>query len=66
MLFTRVLTKSLKYAGIWGLCGAKWIKMGPYGGHVLLHIYLNRYNMIVNGLVLIVIIFYSMTIYAVK
>jgi hypothetical protein len=66
MPFTRLLTKSLKYAGIWGLCGAKWIKMGAYGGHVPLHIYLNRYIMIVNGLVLIVFIFYSMTIYAVK
>ena len=52
--------------GICGLCGAKWIKMGAYGGHVQLHIYLNRYNMIVNGLVLIVIIFYDLTIYAVK
>jgi hypothetical protein len=52
--------------GIWGLCGAKWIKMGAYGGHVPLHIYLNRYNMIVNGLVLIVFIFYDLTIYAVK
>jgi hypothetical protein len=46
MLFTRALTKSLKYAGIWGLCGAKWIKREVYGGHGLLHIYLNRYNII--------------------
>jgi hypothetical protein len=66
MPFTRALTKSLKYAGIWGLCGAKWIKMGAYGALVPLHIYLNRYNTIRIDSKLIVIIFYSMTIYTVK
>jgi len=52
--------------GIWGLCGAKWIKMGAYGGHAPLHIYLNRHNMIVIQGYSIVIISYDLTIYAVK
>jgi hypothetical protein len=47
MPFTRVLTKSLKYAMDMATCGAKWITMEDYGGHDPLHVYLSIYNLVV-------------------
>jgi hypothetical protein len=47
MPFTRVLTKSLKYAMDMATCGAKWITVEDYGGHGPLHVYLSIYNLVV-------------------
>jgi hypothetical protein len=40
MPFTRLLTKSLKYATHMDACGAKWITVEDYGGLGPLLIYL--------------------------
>jgi hypothetical protein len=60
MPFTRVLTKSLKYAGIWA---PMWSKV-DYGGvkwRAQLHIYLSNYKYVVISSKLVVYILIDMS-----
>ena len=55
MPFTRVLTKSLKYAMDMATCGAKWDYVEGNGG-VQLHVYQTIYNLVVFSSKLVVYI----------